>query len=295
MQPVGSGPQFWVIVACAIAIALGTYSGGWRIIKTLGKDITDGIEPPQGFAAEASTTATILASSHLGFALSTTQVASGSVIGTGIGRKGASVRWKTAGRIGLGWLITIPAAGLVGGVAAFIAKIWEYGVVLDVVLAAAAILTIFLLSRRKHVDHRSFHQPQPGAFVRPKKKRKKAEEEVTIDWMAFVTVVVATARLGLPAGHAVRLGAPARRRQGPLAPARRGRALRGLRVRCRVRNFPDCSRAARPPRAVGLPGGRYAGGTQSKETRMPQAPTERVKVASQRTTRERDDRAAHPR
>ena len=100
MQDVGSGPQFWVIVACAIAIAAGTYSGGWRIIKTLGKDITEGIEPPQGFAAEASTTATILASSHLGFALSTTQVASGSVIGTGIGRKGASVRWKTAGRIG---------------------------------------------------------------------------------------------------------------------------------------------------------------------------------------------------
>ena len=173
MQDVGTGPQFWVIVACAIAIAAGTYSGGWRIIKTLGKDITEGIEPPQGFAAEASTTATILASSHLGFALSTTQVASGSVIGTGIGRKGASVRWKTAGRIGLGWLITIPAAGLVGGTAALIAKVWEYGVILDVVLASAAILTIFLLSRRRHVDHRHFHQPVPGAFVRPKKRRKK--------------------------------------------------------------------------------------------------------------------------
>jgi PiT family inorganic phosphate transporter len=176
MQDVGSAPQLWVIVACAIAIAAGTYSGGWRIIKTLGKDITDGIEPAQGFAAEASTTATILASSHLGFALSTTQVASGSVIGTGIGRKGASVRWKTAGRIGLGWLITIPAAGVVGGLAALIAKVWEYGVILDVVLAAATILAIFLLSRRKRVDHRHFHQPQPGAFVRPKKKRKKAKK-----------------------------------------------------------------------------------------------------------------------
>ena len=69
-----------------VAIALGTYTGGWRIIKTLGRDLTD-VEPAQGFAAEASTTATILASSHLGFALSTTQVASGSVIGTGLGRK----------------------------------------------------------------------------------------------------------------------------------------------------------------------------------------------------------------
>jgi PiT family inorganic phosphate transporter len=174
MQDVDSGPQFWVIIACAIAIAAGTYSGGWRIIKTLGKDITEGIEPPQGFAAEASTTATILASSHLGFALSTTQVASGSVIGTGIGRKGASVRWRTAGRIALGWLITIPAAGAVGALMALIAGLVWWGVILDVVLAAAAILTIYLLSRRGRIDAKHFHQPQPGAFVRPKRKKKSA-------------------------------------------------------------------------------------------------------------------------
>jgi PiT family inorganic phosphate transporter len=174
MQPVSSeGPQFWVIVACAIAIAAGTYSGGWRIIKTIGKDITEGIEPPQGFAAEASTTATILASSHFGFALSTTQVASGSVIGTGIGRKGASVRWKTAGRIALGWLITIPAAAAVAAVMAIIANAVWWGVILDVVLACAAILTIWLLSRRAKIDHKHFHQPQPTAFVRPKRKKKK--------------------------------------------------------------------------------------------------------------------------
>jgi inorganic phosphate transporter, PiT family len=174
MQDVDSGPQFWVIIACAIAIAAGTYSGGWRIIKTLGKDITEGIEPPQGFAAEASTTATILASSHLGFALSTTQVASGSVIGTGIGRKGASVRWRTAGRIALGWLITIPAAGAVGALMALIAGLVWWGVILDVVLAAAAILTIYLLSRRGRIDAKHFHQPQPAAFVRPKRKKKSA-------------------------------------------------------------------------------------------------------------------------
>src|SRR6187551_291130 len=106
---VDAHPPFLVIAACAIAIAAGTYAGGWRIIKTLGRDLTD-IEPAQGFAAEASTTATILASSHLGFALSTTQVASGSVIGTGLGRKGAKVKWGTAGKIAIGWLITIPAS-----------------------------------------------------------------------------------------------------------------------------------------------------------------------------------------
>jgi len=171
MQTSGTGPELWVIVACALAIAIGTYSGGWRIIKTLGRDITD-IEPAQGFAAEAATTATILASTHLGFALSTTQVASGSVIGTGVGRKGASVRWRTAGRIALGWLITIPAAGLVGAVAAFIAGFGLWGIIVDVLLAIGAILTIFLRSRGSKVDHRQFHVPEPGVFVRPKKRKK---------------------------------------------------------------------------------------------------------------------------
>ncbi len=172
-QKVGSGPELWVIGACALAIAAGTYSGGWRIIKTLGRDITD-IEPAQGFAAEVSTAATILASTHLGFALSTTQVASGSVIGTGVGRKGASVRWRTAGRIALGWLITIPTAAAIGALAAFIARIGVIGIVADVVLAVAAILTIFLLARRNRINARHFSQPDPGVFVRPKKRKKRA-------------------------------------------------------------------------------------------------------------------------
>ncbi|MEP6480488.1 MAG: inorganic phosphate transporter [Rhodoglobus sp.] len=173
LQPTGSGPELWVIVACALAIAIGTYTGGWRIIRTLGKGITD-IEPAQGFAAEVATTATILASTNLGFALSTTQVASGSVIGTGVGRKGASVRWRTAGRIALGWLITLPASAVVGAAAAFVAGLGLWGVVLDVVLAAAAILVIFVRSRRSHVDHRNLHLPVPGKFVRPKKRKTVA-------------------------------------------------------------------------------------------------------------------------
>ncbi|MCS0498013.1 inorganic phosphate transporter [Protaetiibacter mangrovi] len=171
-QTVGSGPELWVIAACAIAIAAGTYSGGWRIIRTMGRGITD-VEPAQGFAAEAATTATILASTHLGFALSTTQVASGSVIGTGIGRKGASVRWRTAGRIALGWLITIPAAGLVGAAAALLVQLGPGGIVAAVVLALVAITGIFLWSRRSHVDHRNLHQPEPGVFVRPKKRKAR--------------------------------------------------------------------------------------------------------------------------
>jgi PiT family inorganic phosphate transporter len=170
---VDAHPPFWVIAACAIAIAAGTYAGGWRIIKTLGKDLTE-IEPAQGFAAEASTTATILASSHLGFALSTTQVASGSVIGTGLGRKGAKVKWGTAGKIAIGWLITIPSSGALAALAALLAGVGWWGIVLDVVLAVVAILAIYLWSRRSQVTHRNFHQPQPGQFVRPKKPKKSA-------------------------------------------------------------------------------------------------------------------------
>ena len=149
-QAVGTGPEFWVIAACALAIALGTYTGGWRIIKTMGTGLTD-IKPAQGFAAETSTAATILASSHLGFALSTTQVASGSVIGSGLGRKGASVRWRTAGRIGVGWLLTLPAAAAVGAIAALLATIGPVGIVIDAALGVGVIVAIFVISSRDQV------------------------------------------------------------------------------------------------------------------------------------------------
>jgi len=169
----GAHPPFWVIAACALAIAAGTYSGGWRIIKTVGRGITE-VEPAQGFAAEAATTATILASSNLGFALSTTQVASGSIIGTGLGRKGAKVRWSTAGKIAIGWLITIPASGVIAALAALLAGLGTAGVIADVVLASLVILGIFLWSRRSRETHRTFHQPEPGQFVQPKRRKKKA-------------------------------------------------------------------------------------------------------------------------
>lgn len=146
-QAAGTGPQFWVISACALAIALGTYSGGWRIIKTLGTGLTE-VKPAQGFAAETSTAAAILASSHLGFALSTTQVASGSVIGSGLGRPGAVVRWRLAGRMALGWLFTLPAAAAVGAIAALIAQLGLTGLIIDAVLGFGGVLSIFLYSRR---------------------------------------------------------------------------------------------------------------------------------------------------
>jgi PiT family inorganic phosphate transporter len=150
LQPAGSDVQTWVIVTCAVAIALGTYMGGWRIIKTLGTGLTD-VKPAQGFAAETATAATILASTNVGFALSTTQVASGSVIGSGLGRRGSKVRWRTAGRIGVGWLLTLPAAGAVGALAAAVAHLGVIGVLIDAFVGVVVIVGIFLWSRRSEV------------------------------------------------------------------------------------------------------------------------------------------------
>ena len=150
LQPVGSDVQTWVIVTCAIAIALGTYMGGWRIIKTLGTGLTD-VKPAQGFAAETATAATILASTNVGFALSTTQVASGSVIGSGLGRRGSKVRWRTAGRIGVGWLLTLPASAAVGALAAMVAHLGVIGVLIDAVVGVIVIVGIFVWSRRSEV------------------------------------------------------------------------------------------------------------------------------------------------
>lgn len=110
---VSHGLPFWVIASCAFAIAIGTYLGGWRIIRTLGKGLVE-ISSPQGMAAEASSAAIILTSSAAGMPLSTTQVATGSIMGSGIGKKGAQVRWQVAGRMAVAWITTLPAAGAVG-------------------------------------------------------------------------------------------------------------------------------------------------------------------------------------
>jgi PiT family inorganic phosphate transporter len=145
---------FWVKVACAVAIALGTYLGGWRIIRTLGKGLVD-IAPAQGMAAQSASAAVILASSHLGFALSTTHVATGSVLGSGVGRPGASVRWRMAGRLILAWMITLPAAGVVGAAMWWIGHLvgGVAGAVTVFVLLIAASAGMWWRSRRLPVDH----------------------------------------------------------------------------------------------------------------------------------------------
>jgi inorganic phosphate transporter, PiT family len=151
LQASGTGPQLWVIIAAGIAIGLGTYSGGWRIMRTMGKGIVD-IETPQGAASGAATSATILASAHLGFGLSTTHVSTGSILGSGVGR-GAEVRWSVASRMVFAWLLTLPGAGLVGGLAALLADQGVVGVIALVVLLAGVCLVIYVLSRRHRITH----------------------------------------------------------------------------------------------------------------------------------------------
>jgi len=161
VQSADAGVPWWVILMCGLAIALGTYLGGWRIMRTVGKRITD-VEPAQGFAAETSSAATILASSALGFPLSTTQVTSGAVVGAGLGRRLASVHWGIVGRIATGWVLTLPAAALVGGLAALLANVSTLGVVIVAVVGAAAVVGLFLLARRQPVTHENVNDDPDG-------------------------------------------------------------------------------------------------------------------------------------
>ena len=173
-QTPGSGPQLWVITACALAIAIGTYAGGWRIIRTMGSGLTE-VKPAQGFAAETSTASAILASSHLGFALSTTQVASGSVIGSGMGRRGTTVRWNMVGKIALGWLFTLPAAGVVGALTALLVKTGVVGVLIAAIAGTAAVLFMFFYSRKSSVSHQNAVEvEEAGQAVRFAKKKALA-------------------------------------------------------------------------------------------------------------------------
>lgn len=150
-QPSGTGPELWVVAICGLAIALGTYMGGWRVIRTLGKGLTE-ISTPQGFAAEAASATTILVSSHMGFALSTTQVCSGSIIGTGLGKKGSKVNWGVAGKMLIAWIVTFPAAGIVGALACVLAKTSVWGTVAVAFIACAVAFIIWRLSRRNPIN-----------------------------------------------------------------------------------------------------------------------------------------------
>jgi PiT family inorganic phosphate transporter len=157
----GSGPPFWVILSAGLAIGLGTYMGGWRIIRTLGKRVSD-IQPVQGFAAETTSTAVILTSSHLGLPLSTTQVCTGSILGAGAGHRLAGVRWGIAGRIVLGWTFTLPAAAVVGAAASWVAGTGTLGVIIVAVTGLGLGLGFYAASRRSAVNALNVNDVPPA-------------------------------------------------------------------------------------------------------------------------------------
>ena len=110
----GDDVPTWVVVSAATAIALGTYVGGWRIIRTVGTRIIK-MDPAQGFAAQGVGAAVIMSASHAGFPLSTTHVISGAIMGAGAAKRVSAVRWGVAGNIATAWVLTLPASALVGG------------------------------------------------------------------------------------------------------------------------------------------------------------------------------------
>lgn len=168
----------WVKLACALTIAVGTYLGGWRIIRTMGKGLVE-IEPPQGMSADMASASVILASSQLGFALSTTHVATGSILGSGVGRPGAQVRWGVAGRMASGWLSTLPAAAAVGALMFLIGHLLPapWGASLVFLLLAGAGVYMYLHSRKEPIGSHNVNDE----WAQPKKKNKdKHGHEVTV-------------------------------------------------------------------------------------------------------------------
>ena len=134
----------WVVIAAATAISLGTYMGGWRIIKTMGSRIIK-MDTAQGFAAQGSGAAVILASTHGGFPLSTTQTISGAVMGAGAAKRVSAVRWGVAGNIVIAWVLTLPASAAIGAFTYGVTRIFGTGatgpvIVSVLILAVGAVV-----------------------------------------------------------------------------------------------------------------------------------------------------------
>jgi inorganic phosphate transporter, PiT family len=137
----GADPPFWVIVSAATAIALGTYSGGWRIMRTMGSRIIK-MDPAQGFSAQGGGAAVILTATHLGFPLSTTHTISGAVMGAGAARRLSAVRWGVAGNIALAWVLTVPCAGAIGALAYGVSRVFGEGALGPILVSLCVIMFI---------------------------------------------------------------------------------------------------------------------------------------------------------
>jgi len=150
----------WVVISAASAIALGTYAGGWRIIRTVGTRIID-MDSAQGFSAQSAGAAVILVSSGLGYPLSTTHVISGGVVGAGAAKRLSAVRWGVAGNIAVTWLLTLPGTGLFGAAAYGLAAIFGSGALGPLVISVLVVglITVVLVGRRNRAEAAASLEP----------------------------------------------------------------------------------------------------------------------------------------
>ena len=151
----------WVAISCYIAIGLGTLTGGWRIIETMGTRITK-LSQHQGFSASTGGSVMLFAASWLGIPVSTTHTITGCVIGAGVARRASAVRWGVARNVVIAWVITIPASAAVGG-----AVLLADDFLLEIVV-------LLLFSGTKHI-HRLFHEAGLGASHRWEPDRRNAD------------------------------------------------------------------------------------------------------------------------
>ena len=145
----------WVVIAAASAIGLGTFTGGWRIIRTMGTRIIK-MDPAQGFAAQSAGAAVILAATSVGYPLSTTHVISGGITGAGAAKRFSAVRWGVAGNIVVAWVLTLPAAGAAGAAVYGITTLFGHGV------AGPVVVTVVLLAALAAVIARRLQQATPA-------------------------------------------------------------------------------------------------------------------------------------
>ena len=140
----------WVVVSSATAIALGTYFGGWRIVRTMGSRIIK-MDPAQGFAAQGAGAAVILSASHVGFPLSTTHVMSGAIMGAGAAKRFSAVRWGVAGNIVVAWILTLPCSAAVGALTYGVVSIFGDGSAGPMIVAGALLLALvaFLVQKSR--------------------------------------------------------------------------------------------------------------------------------------------------
>ncbi len=136
-----------MIVSAASAIALGTYSGGWRIIRTMGSRIIK-MDPAQGFSAQTGGAAVLLTAAHLGFPLSTTHSITGAVLGAGAAKRLSAVRWGLAGNIFLAWVLTLPCAAAVGALTYGISRMFGTGAAGPVIVSVALVVLLAVMFRR---------------------------------------------------------------------------------------------------------------------------------------------------